>query len=195
MKNYMQETIRKFMEDNKVVMGQRFMLFMNNTDDDTYYGTWRFIKALGGRDRAELDCISFPSLLIDQYVNDDDIRRSVTEGLLEGEYEIRLLKDDGTPKKSDGIKGAKAYVLTFGTSGPDSFPEATRVFAEKKDAIDALKEVFGREVGEQKFCDDDRKRLEKEFGDGLAKGELRYEFESAIDGFYYSAYVTEVTVE
>lgn len=195
MKNYMQETIRRFMEDNKVVMGQRFMLFKNNTDDDTYYGTWRFIKALAGRNRAELDCISFPSLLIDLYVNDDDIRRSVTEGLLEGEYEIRLLKDDGTPKKGDGIKGAKAYALTFGTSGPDNFPEAVRVFADRKDAIDALREAFGKEVGTQELCDDDRKRLEKEFEDGIAKGDLRYEFESAVDGFYYSAYVTEVTVE
>lgn len=96
MKNHLQEAIETFMKKHDLKINERFMLFENNTWDDTYYGTYEIqnVEPIENyrhnkhKDKElELICCSFPTLLDMNY----EPKRILTE-MLEGEYEVRILR-------------------------------------------------------------------------------------------------------
>lgn len=96
MKKHLQEAMKAFMQKHNLKINERFMLFENNTWDDTYYGTYEIqnvepIKNYRHNEhknkKLELICRSFPTLLDMNY----EPKRILTE-MLEGEYEVRVLR-------------------------------------------------------------------------------------------------------
>lgn len=145
MKNHLQEAMKAFMKEHDLKINEKFMLFENNTQDDTYYGTYEIQNAepienyrhdAHKEKELELICRSFPTLLDMDY----EPEKILTE-MLEGEYEVRVLKN-----KENTIKNNKEKPdhMWFGHKRPTHVQNIKEWTNLVEDCVsgDILKEAF-----------------------------------------------------
>ena len=171
MKNYLDNAIKDFMEDHDLQPNEQFMLFENNTNDDTYYGTYE-IQLTDPAKNYELVNISLPSLIDDENYN----YRIILNEILSGEYEVRKLEPNNKyvylcVKKQTICRGNETSM-----SERDKLDDI-KVFSNEEAATRYLKLILEADLTSH-YTKEERKGHREKIENDIAHGILSYELKS-----------------